>query len=240
MRISEQKTTAAVLRFTLGEKIHEDFCALVGCSRDLWRKLENGDRRMTDRVAAHVEATTGVSRVWLLEGDEKAKPVAVDGSPFTLQWFRSYRAKLLTGERKPLAFAVYPAGHLISLIGTAVAAGRAGRLASFAVELEAAVAGLRSEFGYDPQAGAAAFDVMQAEPKPYLLEVTDNAKEPEAEREARLEFLRTTVVQGNAFPTRAAVRAADDGSTRLEITTPVHPTKPLRMAPRSSRKKAKP
>lgn len=240
MRISERKTTAAVLRFILREKLDDDFCNLVGCSRDLWRKLENGDRRMTERVAAHVESTTGISRVWLLANKPKTKPVAVDNAPFTLEWFRAYRAKQLTGERQPLAFAVYPCGHLVSLIGTAIAAGRSGRLASFAVELEAAVAALRGKFGCDQQAAAAVFELMQANPKPYLLEVTDNAKESEGDRAARLEFLRTTVVQGNAFPTRATVRAADDGSTKLEITAPQHPTKPLQKALRSKQKKATP
>jgi hypothetical protein len=240
MRISERKTTAAVLRFILGEKLDDDFCKLVGCSRDLWRKLENRDRRMTERTAAQVEAVTGASRLWLLAGKAKAKPVAVDGNPFTLEWFRAYRAKQLTGERKPLAFAVYPAGHLVSIIGSAVAAGRGGKLAAFAVELEAVVAGLRNKFGFDAQAGAAALETIQAEPKPYLLEVSDNGKESAQARAARLEFLRKQVVTGGAFPTSATARAADDGSTKLTITGAAHPTKPLKIQPRSRGRKAKP
>jgi hypothetical protein len=240
MRISERKTTAAVLRFILGEKLDDDFCKLVGCSRDLWRKLENGDRRMTERTAAQVEAVTGASRLWLLSGKTKAKPLAVDGSPFTLEWFRAYRSKQLTGDRKPLAFAVYPAGHLVSLIGSAVAAGSAGKLAAFAVELEAAVAGLRNKFGFDPQAGAAALEMMQGDPKPYLLEVSDNGKESAQTRAARLEFLRKQVVTGGAFPTSATARAADDGSIKLTITGAAHPTKPVTIKERAARKRAKP
>lgn len=239
MRISERKKPAAVLRFILGEKLDADFCTLVGCSRDLWRKLENGDRRMTERVAAHVESATGVSRVWLLADNAKAKPVGIDGQPFTLESFRAYRAKQLTGERKPLAFAVYPGGHLVSLIGSAIAAGRAGKLAAFAVELDAAVAGLRNKFGFDAQAGAAALDRMRENARPYLLEVCDNGKESSKEREARLAFLEGQVIKGNAFPTSAVVQAQDDGSTKMTITGAGHPTKPLAIKPRAKRKKAK-
>lgn len=240
MRISERKKPAAVLRFILGEKLDTDFCALVGCSRDLWRKLENGDRKMTARMAAQVESATGVSRVWLLADNAKAKPLGIDGQPFTLESFRAYRAKQLTGERKPLAFAVYPGGHLVSLIGSAIAAGRAGKLAAFAVELDAAVAGLRNKFGFDAEAGAAVFEKMQQNPKPYLDEVSDNARETQEERNARLEFLANQIVRGNAFPTSAVVQAQDDGSTRMTITGAGHPTKPLAIKARAKRKKAKP
>lgn len=240
MRISERKTTAAVLRFILGDKLDPDFCTLVGCSRDLWRKLENGDRRMTERVAAHVESSTGISRVWLLAGKPKAKPVAVDGGAFTLKWFHAYRAKQITGGRKPLAFTVYPAGHLVSLVGTAIAASRAGKLAAFAVELDAAVAALRNKFGFDAQAGAAAFEVIQSNAKPYLLEVSDNAKEASDQRAARLEFLLKQVAQGAALPTSAVVQESDDGSTKLTITGTAHPTKPSQTALRSKRTKVKP
>jgi hypothetical protein len=238
MRISERKTTSAVLRFILGEKLDDDFCSMLGCSRDLWRKLENGDRKMTDRMAALAEAATGISRVWLLSGKPKSKPLAVDGSPFTLEWFRSYRANLLTGGRHP--FAVYPAGHLVSLIGTAIAAGRSGRLASFAVELEAAVAALRKNFGYDEQGGAAAFEAMQVNGKPYLLEVSDKANESAGERAARMAFLLNTIVGGGAFPTSAVIRSAKDGSAQLTITGAAHPTKPMQIARASESKRAKP
>jgi hypothetical protein len=239
MRISERKTTAAVLRYVLGQKLDDDFCVLVGCSRDLWRKLENGDRRMTERTAGYVEAAVGISRHWLLAGKPKAQPVAVDGTAFSLEWFRSYRVTQLVGDTKPLPFAVYPAGHLVSLIGAAVAAARAGRLASFTVDLEAAVAVLRSNYGFDAQGAAAALEAMQKDPRPYLLEVTDNAKESAAERQKRLEFLLVCVAGGTA-PTSAVIRPSKGGETKLTITGAAHPTKPLRMEPRSSRKKAKP
>jgi hypothetical protein len=238
MRISERKTTAAVLRFILGEKLDDDFCYMLGCSRDLWRKLENGDRKMTERMAALAEAATGISRVWLLSGKPKTKPLAVDGSPFTLEWFRLYRAKLMNGGRHP--FAVYPAGHLVSLIGTAIAAGRSGRLASFAVELDAAVSALRKNFGYDEQAATAAFEAMQANAKPYLLEVSDKAGESVGERAARMEFLLNTIVPGGAFPTSAVIRSAKDGSTKLTVTGAAHPTKPIQIASASESKRAKP
>lgn len=195
---------------------------------------------MTERVAAHVESATGVSRVWLLANNAKAKPVGIDGQPFTLESYRAYRAKQLTGKRKPLAFAVYPGGHLVSLIGSAIAAGRAGKLAAFAVELDAAVAGLRNKFGFDAAAGAAVFEKMRQDPKPYLGEVCDNAKESQEEREARLAFLANQIVGGNAFPTSAVVQAQDDGSTKMTITGAGHPTKPLAIKPRAKRKKAKP
>lgn len=185
MRISERKTTAAVLRFILGEKLDDDFCAVVGCSRDLWRKLENGDRRMTERVAANVEAATGVSRVWLLANNPKAKPLAVDGQPFTLQHFRDFQAAQLSGENRPLAIAVYPCGHLPSLMATAASAAATGHLAAFAVELEAAVVALRRKFGFVPEVINETLEAMQQAPGVFLLEATDAVVERDSDRRQR-------------------------------------------------------
>jgi hypothetical protein len=80
---------------------------------------------------------------------------------------------------------------------------------------------------------------MQKDAKPYLLEVTDKAEESAAQRQKRHEFL-LGVVAGGAAPTSAVIRPAEGGETKLTITGAAHPTKPLRMAPRSKRAKAKP
>jgi hypothetical protein len=198
MRISERKTPAAVLRFILGEKLDDDFCNLVGCSRDLWRKLENGDRRMTERTAAQVEAATGASRVWLLTGNPKAKPVAVDGQPFTLQYFREFQAAQISGDNRPLAIAVYPCGHLPSLMATAASAVASGRLAAFAVELEAAVIALRRKFGVVPEAVNETLQAMQRAPGAFLFEATDATDERDGDRQARHNMVEKQIATGLA------------------------------------------
>jgi hypothetical protein len=254
MRISERKTTAAVLRFVLGEKLDPDFCALVGCSIDLWRKLENGDRRMTERVAAHVEAATGVSRVWLLAGNPKAKPIAVDGQPFTLQYFRDFQAAQISGESRPLAIAVYPCGHLPSLMATAASAVATGRLAAFAVELEAAVIALRRKFGVVPQAVNETLQAMQRTPGAFLFEATDAKNERDGDRRARQNMVEKQIATGLA-PWVVHMQTKATGKSR-SVQMKAHGVRPFgaevargvtggiklkqQTQPRSSRLKAKP
>lgn len=146
MRKSERKTTAAVLRFLLDVKLDDDFCSLVGCSRDLWRKLENKDRRMTERTAARVEAATGVSRLWLLGGNPKAKPVAVDGGPWSAEYFASFEAKRRAGDGD-LALAMNVTGWLPAFAAVASAAAKSGRLAELSVELDAFARSLLANYG---------------------------------------------------------------------------------------------
>jgi len=242
MRISERKTTAAVLRFILGEKLDHDFCSLVGCSMDLWRKLENGDRRMTERTAAHVESSTGVSRVWLLAGNPKVKPVAVDGSPFNLGSFRNFKATQITGDKRTLGLAIYPAGHLPSLVATAAAAARDGKLASFAVELEAAVDSLRRQYGFDKDVLANVSEAMRSEPESFLFEVTDSPAEHNKEWKARL-ALALNLAKLGGVPTACQTIRRDAGNksvTELKVVGVGAPSLPSQKAPRSSRSKAKP
>jgi hypothetical protein len=242
MRISERKTTAAVLRFVLGEKLDPDFCTLVGCSIDLWRKLENGDRRMTERVAAHVEAATGVSRVWLLAANAKAKPIGIGGEPYTLESFRAFQTSQMTNDRRALGIAVYPAGHVASLVATAKAAAKAGQLASFAVELDAAVAALRRKYGWDKLALDEAIAEMQKHPSAYLLEATDSANDRPAAREARKE-LALNAASAGAFPTLARMMKRSEGKkivTEIKLSGVRPANLLLQTEPRSKRKKAKP
>lgn len=238
MRISTRKTPAAVLRFILGQKLDDDFCKLVGCSIDLWRKLENGDRKITERVAAHVESTTGVTRVWLLAGNPKAKPVAVDGSPFTLEYFRAFQAAQLSGKDRALGFAIYPAGHLPILLATAVAAGESGKLASFAVELDAMVSQLQSKFGWKKETAIEMYETMGKNPDAYFFEVSDNAGEHRDFRVARHK-LALDYTEAGAIPTWMSIQKRPDGK---EWTVRGHrrPNLPFEKAPRSARGKAKP
>lgn len=242
MRISERKTTAAVLRFILGDKLDPDFCALVGCSIDLWRKLENGDRRMTERVAAHVEAATGVSRVWLLEGNPKAKPVGIDGEAYTLESFRAFQAAQLTGERKALALAVYPGGYLPSLVAIAHSAADNGKLASFAVELDAAVNSLRQRYGMTAEVFRAVVADMQTNAEAYLFEATDLQKDSEGAALARRRQALNHAAQGS-FPEVAQIQHSTSGEGRVTNVKMIGSrlaNPPLQTEPRSKRKKAKP
>jgi hypothetical protein len=242
MRISERKQPAAVLRFILGEKLDDDFCALVGCSRDLWRKLENGDRKMTERMAAQVESATGVSRVWLLAGNAKAKPVAIDGQPYTLETFRAFQAAQLTGERKALAFAVYPGGYLPSLVAVAHSAAEQGKLASFAVELEAAVNALRQQYGFSAEVFGAVVRDMQTQAGAYLFESTDLRKDVEGAHEARIRQALACAAAG-AFPIAATIQHGERGKSRtskVQMICERLSSSLLQTEPRSKRAKARP
>lgn len=242
MRISERKTPAAVLRFILGDKLDEDFCAFVGCSIDLWRKLENGDRRMTERVAAHVESATGVSRVWLLAGNAKAKPYGIDGQPYTLQSFRDFQAAQLKGERKALALAVYPGGYLPSLVAIAYSAAEKGRLASFAVELEAAVNSLRQQYGLSADVFHAVVAEMQKQAEAHLFEVTDLHKDSESAASARRRQALNHAAQG-VFPEVAQIQHSTKGASQITNVKMIGSrlaNPPSQTEPRSKRGKAKP
>jgi hypothetical protein len=242
MRISERKTPAAVLRFILGEKLDDDFCAMMGCSRDLWRKLENGDRKMTERMAAQVEAATGVSRVWLLARNAKAKAVGIDGQPYTLKSFRAFQAAQFTGERKALAFAVYPGGYLPSLVATAHSAAQQGKLASFAVELEAAVNSLRQQYGFSEDVFGAVVRDMQTQAGAYLFETVDLQKDVEGAPAARRRQALACAAAG-AFPIAATIQHSENGksrTTKVEMICERLSSLPSQKEPRSRGRKAKP
>jgi hypothetical protein len=242
MRISERKQPAAVLRFILREKLDDDFCALVGCSRDLWRKLENGDRKMTERMAAQVEAATGVSRVWLLAANAKAKPVGIDGQPYTLQSFRDFQAAQLKGERKALALAVYPGGYLPSLVATAHSAAKQFKLASFAVELEAAVSSLRQRYGFSAEVFDAVVRDMQTQAGAYLFETVDLQKDVEGAPAARRRQALACAAAG-AFPIAATIQHSENGksrTTKVEMICERLSSLPSQKEPRSRGRKAKP
>jgi len=241
MRISERKTPAAVLRFILGDKLDDDFCAFVGCSRDLWRKLENGDRKMTERMAAQVETVTGVSRVWLLAGNAKAKPVGIDGQPYTLASFRAFQAAQLT-ERRALAFAVYPGGYLPSLVATAHSAAEQGKLASFAVELEAAVNSLRQQYGFSAETFDAVVRDMQTQAGAYLFETVSLHEDVEGAHEARRRQALACAAAG-AFPIAATIQHSEKGksrTTKVEMICERLSNSLSQKAPRSARTKVKP
>ena len=147
MRISTLKTPAAVLRAVIEMKIDDDFLAIVGCSADLWKKIENGSRQLTASRAARIESATGASRFWLLSG-KPLPAITIHGEPFTAKSFRAHRAGLLKNEEdKPVGVAVWPGGYWPELMGIAQSATERGMLASFAIDLGDAVAKLKRQYG---------------------------------------------------------------------------------------------
>jgi len=161
MRLSERKTTSAVLRAELGWKLDADFCERAGCSLDLWRKLENGDRKLSAARATRLESAFGIDRSWLLAGNPKKPPVAVDGSRWSADYFAQYEARRLAGEGD-VSFAVNVAGWLPALFAVAGAAARQGRLAELSVELDGFARLIRGRFGADDAAFGKAVERVQS------------------------------------------------------------------------------
>jgi len=173
MRISEQKTTAAKFRAILEMKIDEDFLALVGCSPDLWKKTENGNRNLTPARAALIESMTGCSQSWLLENNVKKPAIDHAGQPFTKQSFDQFRAAMMRGKIAPLGVAVNPFGAVVELAGIADAAAENHRLAEFAVCLKDCIASLQKRFGINKETAQAALDFMAAIPQAHVMEICE-------------------------------------------------------------------
>lgn len=62
----------------------EGFAKLVGCSKSLVRAVEQGQTKMTPKLARKVQAMTGVSMAWLATKQDPGQPIpGEDGEPIT-------------------------------------------------------------------------------------------------------------------------------------------------------------
>lgn len=94
-------TTLGVLRSILGrvsaseEKLAQEF----GLSVSWLKKASAGRIPLTPKAAAKISLATGVSPIWLLNGDVDAPAVAVDETtPFTPEFYAHYLDPLLHGN----------------------------------------------------------------------------------------------------------------------------------------------
>lgn len=196
MRISERKTPAAVLRFIIGEKLDDDFLKLAGCSAGLWKKLENGDRKMTEARAATLEARTGISKAWLLGGSTR-KPVTYAGEPFTRETFLAHLQGV--GGRAGVSAIVCPGGFWPQLMAIAEAANASGNLAGFAVDLKASVKTLQKNYGFDRRVFEDALIHARKHPEAFAPFVGDGAVSDEGRVERFKENIR--IIRQGGMPT---------------------------------------
>jgi len=172
MRISERKTTIAVLRSILEIKV-EEFSELARCSPDLVRKMENGDRPCSDSSATTLEISTGCSRQWILAGDRKSPCLAYNGARYSKPFFAEYRASKLCGGNFSIGVAVNVCGVLPQLNSMAEAAAENGRLAVFLVKLKDSLETLRKEFGFSREVFDSTLATMAASPEQYAWDTCD-------------------------------------------------------------------
>ncbi len=156
-----------------------------GLSRSLVEKINSGHRPMTASVAAKLEAIYGISAEWLMTGSAESAPVTSSGRPFGRESFKRHQQRLLAGSDERNTLAVYPAGFLPELMGTAVAAMVAGRLASFLIDLEDAVKRLRKRYGFNRPTFDATLASMGVNAPAFFMEVTDDVESTEEERKFR-------------------------------------------------------
>lgn len=93
MRTSKRKTTAAVLRATIGIK-DEEFAGILKCSKETIHSVESGRLKLSDSLAMRMAHETGVEMSWLLAGDPKVPPYDHGGRDFTPATFDRVRSKL--------------------------------------------------------------------------------------------------------------------------------------------------
>jgi transcriptional regulator with XRE-family HTH domain len=74
MRLSEQRTTVAVLRALVGKSTHQ-FARETGLSLSAIEKLESGRLKLSESMAKKISFETGVSFRWLLAGKTEIPPL---------------------------------------------------------------------------------------------------------------------------------------------------------------------
>lgn len=97
MRSSGLKHTLAVLRTTIDEK-QDGFASLIGKTVSTVASIESGRLPLSEELAEHIAAETGVNLSWLLANKTKKPIVAWDGKPYTLEKYKKYRAALRSDE----------------------------------------------------------------------------------------------------------------------------------------------
>jgi hypothetical protein len=227
MRISERKTTAAVLRWIIGEKLDDEFLAHAGCRIDLWRKLENGSRKITPTTASQCEASFGIAAEWLLAGDEKTLPKNIDGGVFDSRWFEEFQARKIRGEVGNF-IAINPAGWLPQIAGSAAAAADKNQLAAFAAEMDNFAARLIRRFGFFRNTFDSALDHMQKYAPAFVIDICEN--DGEEERRER-QSVMLEALQSRCAP--RVIRTRRSVESEYWVEPPPGPQKPT---PRPRRK----
>jgi transcriptional regulator with XRE-family HTH domain len=103
MRLSEKRTTVAVLRAFVGKSTHE-FARETGLSLSALEKLESGRLKLSESTAKKISFETGVSFRWLLAGKTEIPPLL----EFTTPEFEAGQADLdvATGNAEAPMFSI--------------------------------------------------------------------------------------------------------------------------------------
>jgi DNA-binding XRE family transcriptional regulator len=100
MRTSTRKTATAVLREILGIKDFE-MAEILDCSIHTIHSLESGRLKLSEKLATEIFHETGISIVWLLNGDPTPPPLTGRGEPYTKEAFHRAQAEKIHYDRPP-------------------------------------------------------------------------------------------------------------------------------------------
>jgi transcriptional regulator with XRE-family HTH domain len=93
MRPATGKHNLRRLRESLGLQ-QDEFCCVLRLSKSLLQKLEHAERPITQRIAEHIAACTGISPSWLLRNDQKARPIDAKGNRYGQRQYHVAQARL--------------------------------------------------------------------------------------------------------------------------------------------------
>jgi transcriptional regulator with XRE-family HTH domain len=116
--LSRKLTCVAVLRTELGLTV-EGFANLIGKSISAVNSLETGRLALSEETAFKIQQQTGVEMAWLLKGNPKEKPYAIDETgqshPYTKEIF-----ELIQAGEQPWDLHENVTGALAEALGIAV------------------------------------------------------------------------------------------------------------------------
>lgn len=149
MRTLSGKTTAAVLRKTVGKKDWE-WAQMLGLSVQVVHNIEAGRTKLTHDLATKLFHETGISRIWLLNEDETAPPIAESGEPYTPEIYDRAQAQKIPYDQPHPAFRNFDKlGFCARLIAILESASSRQDYYMALYKVHTALDSLQREFGID-------------------------------------------------------------------------------------------
>jgi plasmid maintenance system antidote protein VapI len=144
-----RKTTTAVLREILGIKDFE-MAEKMGRSVHTIRSLESGRLKLGGELATKMVHETGISSVWLLNGDPTAPAVSANGEPYTRAKFEEAQAeKIYYDQPHPGSRKMVELGWSARLVAILESACARKNYYMALYKANAALDSLQREFGID-------------------------------------------------------------------------------------------
>ena len=144
-----RRTTPAVLREKIGIKDFE-MAKILNRSKYTVHALESGRLKLSPELAKKFFHETGISPVWLLNGDPNAPMLAANGDPYEPALFEKAQAEKIYYDRPhPFFRNTWTLGVCAQLIAILESAAAKGNYYMAQYKVQTALDSLRGEFGED-------------------------------------------------------------------------------------------